>query len=203
MRRGALAAVVASLLLLAPGAGASHDPSGEPFDEDFVTGEAIGELCVSLDPPFCVPQTTTIDAHSGPSGEQAGGSVVVDPAFDIEFGLGPASGGVFCLKVDGNRAFVGAVFPARVQVPHLFAVEDNSATGEPDRFWSGDGDISLCSTAQPVVFTPVESGDLTVHDAVPLPTSKDQCKRGGWRNFGTRFKNEGQCVAFVQRRPKL
>jgi hypothetical protein len=35
-----------------------------------------------------------------------------------------------------------------------------------------------------------------------LPTSKDQCKNGGWRNFGDTFKNQGQCVAFVQRGPK-
>jgi hypothetical protein len=30
-----------------------------------------------------------------------------------------------------------------------------------------------------------------------LPTSKDQCKNGGWKNFGTMFKNQGQCVSFV------
>jgi hypothetical protein len=36
---------------------------------------------------------------------------------------------------------------------------------------------------------------------IPLaPTTKDQCKRGGWRQFD--FKNQGQCVAFVQRGPK-
>jgi streptogramin lyase len=34
----------------------------------------------------------------------------------------------------------------------------------------------------------------------PLPTSKDQCKNGGWRNF-PQFKNEGQCVAFVLHNP--
>jgi uncharacterized delta-60 repeat protein len=31
----------------------------------------------------------------------------------------------------------------------------------------------------------------------PPPTNKDQCKNGGWKNFGTRFKNQGQCVRFV------
>jgi hypothetical protein len=29
-----------------------------------------------------------------------------------------------------------------------------------------------------------------------LPTSKDQCKHGGWRTFGV-FKNQGDCVSFV------
>ena len=30
-----------------------------------------------------------------------------------------------------------------------------------------------------------------------LPTSKEQCKNGGWMDFGTTFKNQGQCVSFV------
>jgi hypothetical protein len=29
-----------------------------------------------------------------------------------------------------------------------------------------------------------------------LPTSTDQCKKGGWANFGS-FKNQGDCVSFV------
>jgi virginiamycin B lyase len=36
--------------------------------------------------------------------------------------------------------------------------------------------------------------------SVPIPTSKDECKSAGWRAFG--FKNQGQCVAFVERGPK-
>ncbi len=35
-----------------------------------------------------------------------------------------------------------------------------------------------------------------VFDAPLLPTSKDQCKNGGWRNF-PQFKNQGDCVSFV------
>jgi hypothetical protein len=38
--------------------------------------------------------------------------------------------------------------------------------------------------------------DFTVVDTKPLPTSKDQCKNGGWRNFPG-FKNQGDCVSFV------
>jgi hypothetical protein len=42
----------------------------------------------------------------------------------------------------------------------------------------------------------VSGGNITVIDARPLPTSKDQCKNGGWRDFGV-FKNQGACVSFV------
>lgn len=38
--------------------------------------------------------------------------------------------------------------------------------------------------------------------ALPVPTNKDQCKKGGWRELtdsnGTPFKNQGQCVSFVE-----
>ena len=29
-----------------------------------------------------------------------------------------------------------------------------------------------------------------------LPTSKDDCKKGGWERYGV-FKNQGDCVSFV------
>jgi hypothetical protein len=32
------------------------------------------------------------------------------------------------------------------------------------------------------------------------PTTKDQCKNGGWRDF-PKFKNQGQCIAFVNHGP--
>ena len=30
-----------------------------------------------------------------------------------------------------------------------------------------------------------------------FPTSKDQCKKGGWEDFGGMFKNQGDCVSYV------
>ena len=31
---------------------------------------------------------------------------------------------------------------------------------------------------------------------------KDQCKKGGWKNYGTTFKNQGDCVSFVASKGK-
>jgi hypothetical protein len=40
-------------------------------------------------------------------------------------------------------------------------------------------------------------GGSGVHKAfTPVPQTKDDCKNGGWRNFG--FKNEAQCIALVK-----
>ena len=44
------------------------------------------------------------------------------------------------------------------------------------------------------------NGDKTTFDFerdLPMPTSKDQCKNGGWKNYGTTFRNQGDCVSFV------
>ena len=41
-----------------------------------------------------------------------------------------------------------------------------------------------------------ETGNVIVTDVRPLPTTKDQCKNGGWRSFGV-FKNQGNCVSFI------
>jgi DNA-binding beta-propeller fold protein YncE len=43
-------------------------------------------------------------------------------------------------------------------------------------------------------------GVVAVRPAPQVPTSKEQCKNGGWRNF-PQFKNEGQCITFVNRGP--
>ena len=40
------------------------------------------------------------------------------------------------------------------------------------------------------------SSTTTVTVKPRVPTSKAQCKNGGWRNY-PQFKNQGQCVAFV------
>lgn len=37
----------------------------------------------------------------------------------------------------------------------------------------------------------------TVYDFEPVPQSKDDCTGGGWQDFGTQFKNQGQCVKFI------
>jgi hypothetical protein len=172
------------MLLLVPAADASHDPSGAPFDEDFAVGGATFR-------PAGIQ--INVDAHGGPSGENPTGDA------GISLRLNFIGGPVTCLTVTGNRAVIGGEFAG---LGYLFVVEDNAASGTPDRFGEGDpgqDSPTICPADPDVALEPIESGDLVVHDAQPFPTSKEQCRQGGWRQFG--FKNQGQCVAFVQRRP--
>ena len=42
--------------------------------------------------------------------------------------------------------------------------------------------------------TPVDANGCPLPP--PLPTSKDECKKGGWEDFDV-FKNQGDCVSFT------
>jgi hypothetical protein len=140
----------------------------------------------------------TIDTHSGPSGESPSGEV------RVEADGGSTTGSVTCLNVAGNRATIGVEFDPTIGSGFFF-VEDNDGAGQ-DRFTgvaSPTGEPpAVCPENPSTPLSPISSGDITVHDAVPRPTSKEQCKNGGWRNFGTAFKNQGECVAFVERHPQ-
>jgi hypothetical protein len=65
------------------------------------------------------------------------------------------------------------------------------------------GGREFASQDSGVTWTPIIGGDLLDRDMTfktyvtpSIPTSKAQCKAGGWRNF-PQFKNEGECISFV------
>jgi hypothetical protein len=41
--------------------------------------------------------------------------------------------------------------------------------------------------------------DIAILDSPSLPTTKEQCKKGGWKTYGT-FKSQGDCVSSVPRK---
>jgi subtilisin-like proprotein convertase family protein len=46
----------------------------------------------------------------------------------------------------------------------------------------------------------ITSWSLDISTTTPVPTTKEQCKNGGWRDFG--YPNQGTCISFVnQNRP--
>ena len=135
----------------------------------------------------------TFDAHSGPSGENPTGTVAFHgPLVDF----GPLD--ISCLRVSGNKAsmIVPAPEPNLVPPGIVVSVEDNGP-GQDSIGWQPLAALpSDCPLPSGVLGSTTISGDVTVTDAPALPTSKDQCKNGGWREFGL-FKNQGDCVSFV------
>ena len=176
MSKAQFAAVLSAVLLVVPAASAMAQVVGE----DSVTGASA--------PPGS-GNFFVFDAHSGPSGENARGTV--------RFVITQGSEAVFtvsCLAVNGTRATIGTTLGIALH----FYVEDNDGAGA-DRYSFGGPSVIDCTSPPPPSNDPdwvVSNGDLTVTDAHPFPTSMDQCKNGGWRNFPG-FKNQGDCVSFV------
>jgi hypothetical protein len=182
MRRGMLFAVaVVGAILALPGVSAAQVST-----QDSVTG--AGSI---FGPPLI---GFNLDARSGPSGENPAGTVRIAtavPAFRTE-------GPVTCLNVTGTRAVIGVVdtlgsFPG---TGWFIQVTDDT----PDTFIFGPTPSreppTVCPPSLGFAGTPLFGGDIVVVDAPGLPTSKDQCTNGDWRNFPG-FKNQGDCVSFV------
>jgi hypothetical protein len=175
--------LVAVLSLLLVVLGASAGPAAGQISEDSVTGSGTAG-----------PYSFVFDAHSGPSGENPGGTATISlTSTPSVFTSGP----VTCLAVDGNRAVIGIENgPGSLTAGEGTLIE---VTDNPDalffRLWFEPPSTCLRDPSG-YTPTPVTSGDIRITDAPPLPTSKDQCKNGGWRNFGV-FKNQGDCVSYV------
>jgi hypothetical protein len=122
-----------------------------------------------------------------------------------------------CLNVAGDTAIVG--FAGRLTgflAPEGFfitgfirVVDRGGPDSSPDTFEFSRDQLSLTPVPGPLDCSTFsggdgvrvnERGDIVVHDPPAVPTTKDQCRNGGWRNFPA-FKNQGQCIAFVNGGP--
>jgi hypothetical protein len=97
----------------------------------------------------------------------------------VATGGGP--GGVPAMSPDGRSLYIAVGAPL----------------SQVSQFNVGSG--GLLSPKTPATVATGGSPNWVVITPLPrIPTSKDQCKNGAWRNF-PQFKNEGQCIAFVNR----
>jgi hypothetical protein len=135
--------------------------------------------------PYC-NGTIDIDVQSGPSGENPSGHVICGTLFD-----GPPT----CLKVQGNVALLTVIDDVFGTVS--VKITDAGSTGDTMEAYPTPGG---CPSQLPQYVPIVFSGDIVVVDAQPLPTSKDQCKNGGWKTYGS-FRNQGDCITFVIHQP--
>jgi hypothetical protein len=190
IRFAALCAALVAALLGSAVASAQPTPSQQSAVGTFVAGFLFGSFSAVSD---------------------AGGA---NPSGQVNYQLGgPTTGSrtnatVVCLSVSGNTAVIGFQgtidnpFPPPPQrvVGELLVVDNAPGPTFLDTVAISqritDTGTANCSAPGPVSIGPFQvSGDVIVHEAA-LPTDKDQCKNGGWRNFGV-FKNQGDCVSFV------
>ena len=147
---------------------------------------------------FTLVEGGTVDeltATSGPSGENPTGEIKMNQGSGL-----PDSGPITCLAVSGNTATFN--FLSSILVGN--AITEQVVDDSPDTFSIvipiGSRAPTDCSPPGPdefVITYQVASGDFKVVDAQPSPTTKDQCRGDGWKQFG--FKNQGLCLGFVNR----
>jgi hypothetical protein len=139
-----------------------------------VAAPAQGQL-VRLD-PFC--DDVTVGAPASGFRIESTGSLV---GFVLAVRTGSFAGSEFA-PVAG--ALFGTSYPPGVGATTVDVYRDSNLNGRVD---PGEPLIETINAPDPC--------------APPLPTSKDQCKNGGWRTYGV-FKNQGDCVSFVATRGK-
>jgi hypothetical protein len=112
------------------------------------------------------------------------GNLRTSPPFDILASFANVGTGQFYAEAANAEGPNGALFQVGTFAPGTYTVSVFFQGGGPD----ANGNVWAQSSA---------TGTVTVTAPPPLPTSSDQCKNGGWQNFGGIFKNQGDCVSFV------
>jgi hypothetical protein len=201
---------VTALWLVAVVSGGIVQMSGSavaaPAYGDSVTGTGTVELVVTL-PEFTgtLVSSFELDAHTGPSGE--------DPSGTVSFPeVGIVDSPITCLVVRRVTFFGGSFLQATMNFPALGQVTMQISDGGESQDMPDDivesqiASPRAATDCAPLAFSDtnvrgrVTSGDVVFVDVPPLPTSKHQCKDGGWRTFGSFFGSQGDCVAFVETR---
>ncbi len=147
------------------------------------------------------PKTpATVDAGSFPA------DIAVSPdgkSVYVGYGNNP---GISQYDVDPATGALSPKTPATVDAGGSFDIAPNPDGKSVYVTNNGAGTISqydvdpVTGALSPKTPATVATGGAPIGIAVtPLqaPTSKNQCMNGGWQNFGSTFKNQGDCVSFV------
>jgi hypothetical protein len=181
MKRMLLAAAALALTSAVPAS--AQVPAGDSVigsgTARFVTPDLAG-----LTVPF------SINVRSGPSGEDPVGSLQLLIPFDDPTCLAIRSGG-------GQVADEAVINFRNTLTGARVLIRIAGGTSGPRQIWlSTASSASDCSFVSPISVADVIEGSISIFDAPPLPTTKDQCKNGGWQTYGI-FKNQGDCASFV------
>ena len=114
--------------------------------------------------------------------------VGLKPNTEYVFSYGPGLGAYYFTTNDAGA------YPAVSGGQHTEPFELNAQVWLDPNHNFRDGDESIVVEAHFAFTRPCYTIPV-------LPTTKSQCKKGGWRSFD-RFKNQGQCIRFVKHGPK-
>ena len=184
MRATISLALIALALAIAPAGSAAKRTPPQPRDTVTATGHNL-----ILD--HFSASGIDVDAASGPSGE--------DPQGAASFAVlnYPISGPVSCLKVTGNVAVIeidGPLIAPPGTLSVIIRLTDNGGNGQDLFEWypvlPEVGQDFDCETGAPGYFGGPLAGRAIVRDVPPGPTSKRDCRHGGWADYGFKGKRQ-------------
>jgi DNA-binding beta-propeller fold protein YncE len=156
---------------------------------------ALDTAVAKGDVPSFLLSNFDVNVQSGPSGENPTGHVAFDALGTIHIEGAPS-----CVQVSGKQAVINI---RSLGVVTVFLFDGGPPGSGLDRALaapSGRAPTDCSFTPGSPPGGPVINGDVAIHDAPPPPSTTDQCKNGGYAQFG--FGNQGQCVAFVEHEQK-
>jgi hypothetical protein len=176
--------VIAGSALALPGVSSAAQTPPPTQDSVIVTGGGSAPV-----PTLGVLTDIDVNVTSGPSGENPTGHLAARLGNQLL-----ESSSITCFSVNGNAAVVGGTLqPNQAGFTNFSVVLVDNGPADSGLDFFGVAANSDCFPGLPG--GNLFPGDIVVTDAIPLPTSTDQCKKGGYAQFG--FKNLGGCVAFV------
>lgn len=222
MKKGVLLALVAGALCVAAAAGAANvfttfgDATVNGDGSVTITSSTAGKGYGGISLPVA-PGTTLAGVHSLSTdyrltaGDCAGGSpryaISLSGGGTVNVYFGPAPSFTGCGTASQSTGDVAAGSDLRVDTSqiggtfydtwsHAVALAGSQTITElaivVDSDWVAGND------PQSVTLWNVQLNGTTYVAAVGPPTSKDQCKDGGWATFNSpAFTNQGDCVSYV------
>lgn len=193
MRRLAVCLFVAGLVLSVAGA--------VEAEELPVTGTFTGVGSFAFEEPPCpfARQVVALDADLNSLG-----AAEIDLDFCLEFSPPdlPAAGSFTLTTVDGTlEGNLSGFSQASSPDPEFrFRLELSVLTGT-GALQGTTGTLTLDGFFGPSAQTAHGTASGTLHRPSPTPSTKADCRNGGWRDFsgvqGQPFRDQGQCVRFV------
>ena len=195
----------------------SYDPNGEDLVSYAWDFDGDGTTDTTTDTPFAthtyaapISGTASVTV-TNTSGTMATGSGPVTITTDDSQAPSSAPGPVAGLnaKTDGTSVTASWTAPAGRVDGYLVTVTAPGSSDPVASGVSGDPTITFTDatdgnyTVSVVAFNAAGTGPSATTTLTvgvldrPLPTDKKQCKKDGWKNYGTKFRNEGDCVSFV------
>jgi hypothetical protein len=171
-----------------------------------LTGESLSGASASGNSPVCSGSTFSVSGTATApypgtfteSGTFSAISFTFSSTFTITAGTTTVTGSKTAPPSQSFSSQCGPTFVNTVVRRISYTATIHAPSGNFHDQGTSDVDVSITGSAATLTETYTSS---LAEPVLIVPTSKDQCKNNGWKNF-PQFKNQGECVSFVERQPR-